>query len=335
MRPVPTSSVRLACASTLAALASLAAAPLAAFELGDLFRTPEQRAAARLEAGEHEALIENAPGPAWEGLGRYGSGDAEGAADAFARALEESGTTPSSERDALLYNRATAETRAGRLDEAIALYDELLERDPGHEDASHNREVARALKALEEEGGSPSGDGEASDEAGERGEGEGGDAASGGGDESGEPGDGGDERDANAAGEPGGDGDPSGERASEDATGGDAGTDAATGTAADTGEPDAARDAEARAAAAAALEAERQRAREGGTDDGTDAATDDGAGADDASLAGETRTPSEREQATEQWLRRIADDPSGLLRRRLERSHRGDYPEVGDGDEPW
>ena len=326
MRPAPTPSVRLACASTLAALASLAAGPVAAFELGDLFRTPEQRAAARFEAGEHEALIENAPDPAWEGLGRYAGGDAEGAADAFARALEEGGTAPSPERDALLYNRATAETRAGRLDEAIALYDELLERDPGHEDALHNREVARALKAIEEQDGSPSGDGEESGESDEGGEqGEGGDASPESGSESDESGgDGGDERDANAAGESADD-DPSGERASEDSTGDDAETDA------DTSEPDAAREAEARAAAAAALEAERQRALEDGGEDGTD----DGAGADGARVAGETRTPSEREQATEQWLRRIADDPSGLLRRRLERSHRGDYPEVGDGDEPW
>ncbi len=44
---------------------------------------------------------------------------------------------------------------------------------------------------------------------------------------------------------------------------------------------------------------------------------------------------SEDQQATEQWLRNIPDDPSGLLRRKLIQSHRSKYPNVGDGGQPW
>ncbi len=44
---------------------------------------------------------------------------------------------------------------------------------------------------------------------------------------------------------------------------------------------------------------------------------------------------TESEQATEQWLRQIPDDPAGLLRRKLQRSHASDYPSIGDSKEPW
>jgi len=37
---------------------------------------------------------------------------------------------------------------------------------------------------------------------------------------------------------------------------------------------------------------------------------------------------TEREQATEQWLRQIPDDPDGLLRRKLLQNHRSEYPNV-------
>ncbi len=44
---------------------------------------------------------------------------------------------------------------------------------------------------------------------------------------------------------------------------------------------------------------------------------------------------NEQQQATEQWLRQIPDDPSGLLRRKLERSHVNDYPGVTSSKQPW
>ena len=55
-----------------------------------------------------------------------------------------------------------------------------------------------------------------------------------------------------------------------------------------------------------------------------------------AESAGQREEPlTESEQATEQWLRRIPDDPAGLLRRKLEQSHRIEYPEVRNAQEPW
>lgn len=50
----------------------------------------------------------------------------------------------------------------------------------------------------------------------------------------------------------------------------------------------------------------------------------------------ETEMPlSEDQQATEQWLRKIPDDPAGLLRRKLRRNHAAEYPNVVNGESPW
>ncbi len=47
------------------------------------------------------------------------------------------------------------------------------------------------------------------------------------------------------------------------------------------------------------------------------------------------RPLSEDQQATEQWLRRIPDDPAGLLRRKLIQTHRNLYPEIKSGSQAW
>ena len=44
---------------------------------------------------------------------------------------------------------------------------------------------------------------------------------------------------------------------------------------------------------------------------------------------------SEDDQATEQWLRRIPDDGSQLLRNKIRLNHLIDYPDVQDMQEPW
>jgi len=44
---------------------------------------------------------------------------------------------------------------------------------------------------------------------------------------------------------------------------------------------------------------------------------------------------TEREQANEQWLRQIPDDPAGLLQRKIQNRHLTDFPKVIDSDKPW
>jgi len=310
-----------------------------AYDLGSLFRTPQQQAAAKLESGEHEALIEDAPDARWEGLARYRGGDADGAAAAFTRALEAQDENETGQSDAarndLLFARATAETRAGRPAQALPLYDEILGNDPAHEDALHNREIAEALLALEQEHEQDQPDGNASDESGDGEDSEEGqgspsdDENAGDGSNEGDPdasdkSSSGDETDQADDAEAAGDSSDESSDASGDAAGSSTtGRESDDGPGADPAVPDeseqqAARDALAAEAAAAG-----------------DTREDVASPAASAREGEAMRTPTEREQATEQWLRQISDDPAGLLRRRLEQNHRVDYPEVRESDEPW
>lgn len=307
----------------------IAAGNARAVEFGDLFRTPEQRAAARFDSGDYDALIENAPDARWEGLARYRKGDHAGAADAFARAraLQEENADDLSpaERNERLFDQATAATQAGRPGDALPLFDEIITSDPQHADALHNREIARRLQALDaaqnqqqngdqgEDDGDQQGDpsSEGDDAASDPNSGDGQEMSSD--EESGKPGEQGsgesesDESSARSS-------DSAGSEHSDDERGDEA-SDDPSGI-----------DADEQQAAREALAAEAANQGEDG-DDGEETLA--GAGVD------EIPTPSEGQQATEQWLRRIADDPTGLLRRRLEQSHRNDYPEVRNSDEPW
>jgi len=330
------------------ALSLLLSLPSVAVASDGWFETPAQRAAGALEAGKYETLIDDAPDAYWEGIGRYGAGDAEGATEAFARALreragEDSDVAPdrvpsdAPDADALLYNLATATTRAGRAAEALPLFDELLERDPSNADARHNREIAARLAELDEaeggEEGEPGGDREGEGETGEqRDEQAGGQRGEQGGEQGGEQADG-------QQGEQQGEDTERGEDAAEAPTAGEQAqgdrADGESDDSADVPEDDTDARDERQAEAEAALEAEREAERlteqQGAAEAGE---VIDGEENDDA-VGEETRTLTEREQAIEQRLRSIDDDPSGLLRRRLEWNHRNEYPEVRDGVQPW
>ena len=190
------------------------------------------------------------------------------------------------------YNRGNALARAGDLRGALDAYREALARHPGHEDAEHNRKIVESL--IETESEPQSGEGE--------GDGDG--SASSQGTDGGVPNRAGrrpeEERHA-------GDRDESGEGAPQ-AQGGTHG-----------GE---------RVQSAQASEGSR------GTRDGeereVDARGGSAASADHTRGGFGTEHPLSEEQrlAYEQWLRRIPDDPGGLLRRKfaLEYHARGDRP---------
>jgi Ca-activated chloride channel family protein len=60
------------------------------------------------------------------------------------------------------------------------------------------------------------------------------------------------------------------------------------------------------------------------------------AGSNDEKTAGQVASPHQRElqQATRQWLRRIPDDPGGLLKRKFMRDHQARQGDTGSQD-PW
>lgn len=333
----------------------------------DWWSTPEQQAAKAYEQARHEDLLSIAPNEEWAGIGHFQSGDYEQAATEFKKSAElakESGDAEALNR--VRYNQGVSKTLAGQYQEALEHFDQVLAEDDAHVDALQNREVAKRLLTLqqqeqEQEQQGQSGENGEGSEGGEQGQGE--DQQnqqqdsqekqssestqsdqSGDDQNSGEPKTGeqdAEDQDGQSAQDQGPDEqqDESGRRGEQE-DGSSIDENAEPGEISDANAEQAQREAEQ---ARQALEAEAARAEEEQaeaelTEAELSQAADDAAHAgsadDDASELMEIPL-SEEQQATEQLLRRIPDDPAGLLRRKLQQSHRSAYPQVRDGIESW
>ena len=108
-----------------------------ALDLQALWKNRDQRADELFQQGEHADAAELFDDPAWRAASSYRAGDYE-------RALQ---TWQALEGEDALYNRANALARLGRLEEALANYERLLRDNPGHGDALHNKlEVEKLLE---------------------------------------------------------------------------------------------------------------------------------------------------------------------------------------------
>ena len=251
--------------------------PAYAMSWDDLWLNKDQQAEKALEAGnvgDAAALFEN---PDWQAVADYRAGDYAGSAKVFA---ENSDTRN-------LYNLANAMALQGELDSAIDTYEQVLEVEPGNEDASYNLELVKSLKEQQEQEQQNQGDDQQSTEN-PGGEGEESDSES-------QPDQQGEEGESQSDGEPQ-EGDPSEseEMSEEDMK---------------------------------ALQEELQKAAEEAE------SGEEPQQMSEAELA-ELRQQQEQDQAMEQWLRRIPDDPGGLLRRKF----RHQYQRSGmdqDGNSVW
>lgn len=119
----------------------LAMQPKTAWALSwqDLWLNQDQRAQAALEAGESEAAKQFTE-PHRRGSAFFDQQNYEAAADEFAQMDSAVGR----------YNRGTALTQAGQFDAAIDAFKAALEEDPEFRAAQKNLEVAQALKEAEQ-----------------------------------------------------------------------------------------------------------------------------------------------------------------------------------------
>lgn len=113
-----------------------------ALEWRDLWLTPDQQAQRALQSGDAKAAAERFEHPAWKAAAEYKSGNFEQAA----KSLESMDTAPAH------YNRGNALAQQGQLEPALKAYDRALQLAPKDEDAEYNRKlVEEALKKKQEQ----------------------------------------------------------------------------------------------------------------------------------------------------------------------------------------
>jgi Ca-activated chloride channel family protein len=235
-----------------------------------------QRALAEGSAADAAALFEDTE---WRGVARYQAGDYAGSAAEFA----ESGDTRN------LYNLGNAMAQQGEFDAAIDTYEQVLEMEPGHDDARYNLDLVRELKDQQEQEQQTQGDDQQSTEnpggEGQESEGEG-------------------EQD-----QEGQEGSSQSEQPSQESDSSQRGEE-------EMSEEDL-----------QALQEELQRAAEEAEQGEPPQQLTE------AELA-ELRQQQEQQQAMEQWLRRIPDDPGGLLRRKFRYQYQR-YGKDQEGRNVW
>lgn len=255
-------------------------------EAADWWQNENQRAHAQLEAGKADLAAERFIDPRWRAAALYEAGQFQEAANQFAELPSPDGAD--------YYNLGNALARSGELEAALEAYDQALAQRPDWSQAGENRQLVEQLirEQAQQTAEPPAEDGETGDSAPEDG--------GGGSEESGEASDDGKP--------PAGESDESGQGADNaepaEADAASAGDDPEQGAAPEQAEPDAAGNEQS--SPPSASEAARESAGE-----------ESEAAMPAQALDDDRREADERAQAMEQWLRRIPDDPGGLLRRRF------------------
>jgi len=222
----------------------------------DLWARPEQQAARALERGDAASAARASDDPLWRGAALYRAREYEQAVEVL------------SESDAIMaqYNRGNALAKSGRLRESLDAYDAVLEAEPEHADARHNRElVARLLEELRQQ---------ARQQQNEESSGQG--QQAGHDQQQGAPSDTDEQEPSHAPNEARGEPEDSGERDKETSQ-----------------------------------------------------------SANDATAMERSPMTAEEQQAMAQWLRRIPDDPGGLLRRKFQLEYSTRRPERPQGTDAW
>lgn len=261
----------------------------------DLWQRRDQQAATALREGDAKRAAELAPSPAWRGAAAYREGDFAEAGKHYAEAAG---------ADAA-YNRGNALAGEKRYEDALAAYDEALQLDPAMEDAQANRDAVEAF--LQQSKPPPSGErGDPSDEnrpsASQQGEQpQSADGQQPSGEQEPQPQDG----DGKSADEEGESSPESQAGEQKDGQRGESGSSAADAQS-PPGEAGAKPDEQQQQALSKAIDqALQEQSGEQPPDEGSPVPAED-------------ETTRERRQALEHWLRRVPDDPGGLLRRKFQ-----------------
>ncbi len=276
---------------------SLPAPRAMALEWQDLWLRKDQQGAQALAAGDAARAAELFRNPAWRGSAEFQAGNWQAAADSFA----------ASEGTDADYNRGNALARAGKLEDALGAYDAALAAQPDMEDAKANRQlVENLLRQQQSSQQQPSQD---SKEGEQERPSAGPDAKS-----TADPSQTSEDQQSKSA--------PQDGQAGKQSGAGDAASEQAqnaakerqsdpTDTSKDDAQPSAA-DGAAQNENAAGGDPKTGRATPSGKEQAGESDQADG------KVAVESAGETEADQAVEQWLRQVPDDPGALLRRKFE-----------------
>lgn len=100
------------------------------------FLNDNQEAMRYFKRQQYDKAAQLFKNPQWRGAAAYKSGNFEGAYREFSQSADETA----------LYNQGNALAKAGKIDEAIAKYEEVLKQKPDFEDAKYNLEYLKNMK---------------------------------------------------------------------------------------------------------------------------------------------------------------------------------------------
>lgn len=107
----------------------------------DLWKTEDQQGQELLKKEDFDAAAKNFESREWKGVARYKAGEFDAASEIFAQ-----GDSADDH-----YNRGNALTQQGEYEQAIAAYEQALSRNPDFAHARDNKAIAEKLKTLQEQ----------------------------------------------------------------------------------------------------------------------------------------------------------------------------------------
>ncbi|WP_447969861.1 VWA domain-containing protein [Nitrospira sp. M1] len=304
------------------AMLLLTPSPGQAFFGEEWWSRPDQQGAQAMKQHDPQKASTLFEDPSWKGVANYRAGKFEEAVESFSHDDSPDGH----------FNRGNALARAGKLQEALTAYQAALQQAPTHEDAQHNYElIEKLLKQQDNQQDSDSkGDPSQDNQSSESQQSEEGQAQK----SKDQPGqqEGKESSDNAQAGKQS----DAGSQEDKDKSSQDMEEQVSQSPSGSSGEqqestPDIAQQGNSEVDGE---EDEKQEPRAGNlTDESTEDLSDGETEQKSMTAAGlsrEEKTELESQQATEQWLRRIPDDPGGLLRRKFLLEHRR-RQEAGQG----
>ena len=107
-----------------------------AFDFASLWKNSDQRAQSAMEEGDHQQAAELFNDPQWKAAASY-------RAENYQAALEALESASAADDPDTLYNKGNALAKLGKLQEAIESYEQALKINPNHEDARYNRDLVK------------------------------------------------------------------------------------------------------------------------------------------------------------------------------------------------